>query len=203
MPKKTLIQISTKTGDRGETGLASGHRLAKDAIVFEVVGTLDELNSWLGVVLANVDQSFMNHSKKNDVSVLKERLYHIQDTLFFIGAEVAGSPKAKLDDAELKDLEKWSDGLQLKMADNWTTQFLLPGGSQLGAWLDITRTVCRRCERVLVTYSREVAVRAVLLQYLNRLSDYLYVLRCWVNQELAYDEKPFKSTYQEKFLSKS
>jgi cob(I)alamin adenosyltransferase len=196
MPKKTLIQISTKTGDRGETGLASGHRLAKDALVFEVVGTLDELNSWLGVVTANFETLLTAKTQQNYNKKLLEHFYHIQDTLFFLGAEIAGSPKAKLQETELKQLEKWSDTLQNKMADNWTTQFLLPGGTSLGAWLDVSRTVCRRCERILVSYSREVAVRPLLLQYLNRLSDYLYVTRCHVNQQLAYNEKPFKSTYQ-------
>lgn len=202
MPKRTLIQISTKTGDHGETGLASGHRLAKDALVFEVVGTLDELNSWLGVVLSHVDTSFATHTKQTESQHAKERLYHIQDTLFFLGAEIAGSPNAKLAAGELEQVEEWSDELQTKMAENWTTQFLLPGGTPLGAWMDIARTVCRRCERVLVSYSREVAVRPLLLQYLNRLSDYLYVLRCWANQELSYAEKPFKSTYKEQFLTK-
>ncbi len=193
MLKPTLIQISTKTGDTGESGLASGHRLAKDALVFEVVGTLDELNSWLGVVLTQYEPLHITalHDKNN--KKLIENLYHIQNTLFYLGAEIAGAPKTKLENTELKSLEAWSDGLQQHMAANWTTQFLLPGGTQLGAWLDVTRTVCRRCERVLISYSREVAVRPLLLQYLNRLSDYLYVMRCYVNQELSYQEKPFNS----------
>lgn len=202
MPKRTLIQISTKTGDRGETGLASGHRLAKDALVFEVVGTLDELNSWLGVVTAHFETLTASKKNRSDNEKLQQRLYHIQDTLFYIGAEIAGSPTANLAEQKLSELEKWSDSLQHKMTDNWTTQFLLPGGTQLGAWMDIARTVCRRAERILVSYSREVAVRPLLLKYLNRLSDYLYVARCYVNQELSYTEKPFKSTYQAEFLKK-
>lgn len=193
MPKRTLIQISTKTGDKGETGLASGHRLAKDAQVFEVVGTLDELNSWLGVVLTQYEPLHMTSLHKSTNKQLIDRLYHIQNTLFYIGAEIAGSPTAKFEDQELSELEEWSDSLQQQMAANWTTQFLLPGGTQLGAWLDVTRTVCRRCERVLISYSREVAVRPILLQYLNRFSDYLYVIRCYVNQELSYQEKPFQA----------
>lgn len=198
MPKRSLIQISTKTGDKGETGLASGHRLAKDAQVFEVVGTLDELNSWLGVVLTQYEPLHTTSLHKSANKELIARLYHIQNTLFYVGAEIAGSPTAQLDDAELTKLEGWSDALQHQMVENWTTQFLLPGGTQLGAWLDVTRTVCRRTERVLVSYSREVAVRPVLLQYLNRLSDYLYVIRCYVNQELSYEEKPFQAVLRVK-----
>lgn len=193
MSKQTLIKISTKTGDRGETGLASGHRLAKDAQVFEVVGTLDELNSWLGVVIAQYEPVQATLLDKSADAQVKERLYHIQNTLFYIGAEIAGSPSATLADTELRQLEDWSDALQQQMAANWTTQFLLPGGTKIGAWVDIARTVCRRCERVLVSYSHEVSMRPLLLQYLNRLSDYLYILRCYVNQELAYQEKPFQA----------
>jgi cob(I)alamin adenosyltransferase len=193
MSKQALIKISTKTGDRGETGLASGHRLAKDAQVFEVVGTLDELNSWLGVVIAQYEPVQATLLDKSADAQVKERLYHIQNTLFYIGAEIAGSPSATLADTELRQLEDWSDALQQQMAANWTTQFLLPGGTKIGAWVDIARTVCRRCERVLVSYSREVSMRPLLLQYLNRLSDYLYILRCYVNQELSYQEKPFQA----------
>jgi cob(I)alamin adenosyltransferase len=193
MSKQALIKISTKTGDRGETGLASGHRLAKDAQVFEVVGTLDELNSWLGVVIAQYEPVQATLLDKSADAQVKERLYRIQNTLFYIGAEIAGSPSATLADTELRQLEDWSDALQQQMAANWTTQFLLPGGTKIGAWVDIARTVCRRCERVLVSYSREVSMRPLLLQYLNRLSDYLYILRCYVNQELSYQEKPFQA----------
>lgn len=193
MPKSPIIQISTKTGDQGQSGLASGHRLAKDAQVFEFVGTLDELNSWLGVVLTQYEPLHTTSLHKSTNKELIKRLYHIQNTLFYIGAEIAGSPTAKLAETELRDLEKWSTALQEQMAENWTTQFLLPGGTQLGAWLDVTRTVCRRCERVVVAYSREVAVRPILLKYLNRLSDYLYIIRCYVNQELSYQEKAFST----------
>lgn len=192
MPREaSFLNVSTKTGDGGQTGLANGQRLAKDAQVFDVVGTLDELNSWLGVVITHFQPLAPQlHTAKKTQEIIAH-LYHIQDTLFYIGAELAGSPKAHLAESELTELERHSTALQKLMAENWTTQFLLPGGTQLGAWCDVTRTVCRRSERVLVAYSREVTIRPVVLKYINRLSDYLYVIRCWVNQELSYEEKKF------------
>ncbi|MBP7768739.1 cob(I)yrinic acid a,c-diamide adenosyltransferase [Candidatus Woesebacteria bacterium] len=194
MPKKTLIQISTKTGDAGLSGLADGARLSKDALIFEVVGTLDELNSWLGVVAAQLNESTQKSSEKRRFTAVKQmtkQLYAIQNTLFYIGAELANSPKVEFAVEDLHILEEWSDSLQHQLADNWTTLFLLPGGSSIGAWVDIARTVCRRAERVLVTHSHHSTVRPIILQYLNRLSDFLYVLRCFVNQEFSYTEQPF------------
>jgi len=180
MPK---IIITTKTGDKGDSGLANGQRLGKDDPVFEVIGTLDELNSWLGLVAATFGETFQNY---------KSHLYQTQDTLFYIGAELARSPKAKLTDKAVKDLEAQAEALQTLLEDNWHTKFLLPGGTELGAMLDITRTVCRRVERLAVAYHRQTPVSAKILEYLNRLSDYLYLLRCFVNQQEQYLEKPFE-----------
>lgn len=178
----TTLSIITKTGDAGVSGLANGQRLGKDQPVFEVVGTLDEVNSWLGLVAAKLHESFATY---------KQQLYAIQDTLFYIGAEVAGSPKAKLSETAVEQLEMWANELQALMAENWHTQFLLPGGTELGGYLDITRTVCRRCERVMVSFNAQTPLSPALLKYLNRLSDYVYLLRCFVNQQEMYQEKKF------------
>lgn len=179
-----MLSITTKTGDKGESGLANGQRVGKDQLVFEVVGTLDELNSWLGLVAVKLGEAFEDH---------KKYIYEIQDTLFYVGAEIAQSPKAKLSQAAVTKLEKRSDTLQKSMEKNWVTKFLLPGGTELGAHLDIARTVCRRCERLVVAFSRQERVSQVVLRYVNRLSDYLYVLRCFVNQQEQYQEKKFES----------
>ena len=192
-PSPKPLTISTKTGDAGTSGLANGERLEKDSTFFSVVGSLDELNSWVGVVVAQLKPVVLEtkHPKLN--TVLLDQLYTIQDTLFYVGAEVALSPKTELKKSHLAKLEKAADILQEKMSDNWTTQFLLPGGTKIGAWLDVARTVCRRVERELVAHQKTAAVRPLLAQYLNRLSDYLYLLRCYVNQELSYEEKKFDS----------
>ncbi len=177
-----MISITTKTGDKGDSGLANGQRTGKDELVFEVIGTLDELNSWLGLIAAKLPASTKTH---------QQHIFQIQETLFHVGAEVALSPKTKLTTTQLKKLETWSNQLQSQMDDAWHSKFLLPGGTELGAFLDITRTVCRRCERVAVAYSRQTPVAALVLKYLNRLSDYLYLLRCQVNATASYAEQPF------------
>jgi cob(I)alamin adenosyltransferase len=179
-----MLSITTKTGDKGESGLANGQRVSKDHLVFEVVGTLDELNSWLGLVATKMDTTFKDH---------KDYLYEIQDTLFYVGAEVAQSPKAKLSSTAVTKLERRSEALQKSMEKNWITKFLLPGGTELGAHLDIARTVCRRCERLMVAFSHQEKISSTLLRYLNRMSDYLYVLRCYVNLQEKYQEKKFES----------
>jgi cob(I)alamin adenosyltransferase len=197
-PKKQVISVTTKTGDRGESGLANGHRLSKANIHFEVVGNLDELNSWLGLVVVKLDHLA---SAPVETQEYVAYLQQVQDTLFYIGAEVAQSPKARLKKSALDQLEKNAAALQDALADDWHTRFVLPGGTEVGAWLDIARTVCRRAERSMVLLQQQSAVDLVknqlefnpmLVKYLNRLSDYLYLLRCFLNDQLGYDEKEFE-----------
>jgi cob(I)alamin adenosyltransferase len=178
----TTIHITTKTGDGGESSLANGQRLPKTSSYFEVVGTLDELNSWIGLCVAILPDEAIR---------IKKQLQSIQETLFYVGAQVAQSPKAILPPEKVKDLEKWQKYLENKLEKNWHTKFLLPGGTVIGAQLDITRTVCRRAERVLIAHAQQVEVSPVLTQYLNRLSDYLYLVRCYTNQQLSYEEIEF------------
>lgn len=202
MPKqKHVISITTKTGDRGESGLANGHRLSKADIHFDVVGNLDELNSWLGLVVVKLEQLAEGSKSTVDASEYVKYLQHVQDTLFYIGAEVAQSPKASLKKSSLNQLEKNASKLQDELAHDWHTRFVLPGGTEIGAWLDIARTVCRRAERSMVLLQRQSAVDPIknqlefnpmLVKYLNRLSDYLYLLRCYLNDQLGYDEKEFE-----------
>lgn len=178
------ISVSTKTGDKGSSGLANGTRLPKSALVFEVLGTQDELNSWLGVVIAGMDESFPSQ---------KEFLLEVQNNLFYLGAELAQSPGVSLPAQALTKLEKNSQDLQQSMIENWTTQFLFPGGNMLAAQTDVARTVSRRLERLIVRYSEEVAVSSLVFKYINRLSDYLYVLRCFINFTQDYKENKFKA----------
>jgi len=182
MGMKKLIKVSTKTGDKGQSGLISGERLPKYDPLFAAIGDVDELNSWLGLIAAKFGTEFAVH---------REFLYQIQDTLFYLGAELAKSPKTKLEAHLVDELEKRSDELQLELADDWHSKFLLPGGTELGGYLDVARTVCRRAERAVVALAQETEVRPVVFQYLNRLSDYLYMLRCFINHALEYQEKPF------------
>lgn len=178
------IVVTTKTGDTGESGLANGQRVAKSSSFFTVIGDLDELNSFLGLVAAMCEGDFPRERSK---------LLKIQDTLFYIGAEVAQSPKAKLSSTKVIQLEKWQDTLEQSLEANWHTKFVLPGGTPLGAYTDVARTVCRRAERSLWAHNEEHKLRPALQKYLNRLSDYLYILRCYFNQQREYRENYFLS----------
>ncbi len=184
MARTVFLSVSTKTGDQGESGLASGRRLGKDELIFELLGTQDELNSWIGLCIAKLPGHFKEQ---------KDFLLSVQDTLFYIGAELAESPKAKLHPQTLKKLENHSEILQKSMKSGWTTKFLFPGGNEVAATVDIARTVSRRFERLVVQYSREKTVSSIIFQYVNRLSDYLYVLRCFVNHEEKVVETQFIS----------
>ena len=180
---KKLINVSTKTGDKGESGLISGERVTKHQPVFMAIGEVDELNSWLGLIVAQFGAEFAAH---------KDFLLGVQDTLFYLGAELARSKKTKLTLPMVTELEQQSNELQKLLADDWHTKFLLPGGTVLGGYLDIARTVCRRTERSVVALAQQEDIRPVVFQYLNRLSDYLYILRCFINHALEYQEKKFE-----------
>ncbi len=177
-----IIKVSTKTGDQGQSGLIDGQRVAKSHPLFAAIGDVDELNSWLGLVVAKLSNEFAEH---------REFLLAVQDTLFYLGAELARSKTTKLQSKMVSELEERSDELQRLLAKDWHTKFLLPGGTELGSYLDITRTVCRRAERSVVALSQHEEVRPVVFQYLNRFSDYLYILRCFINHSLEYQEKQF------------
>lgn len=189
MATKKMISVTTKTGDKGTSGLANGKRVPKSSFIFEVLGTQDELNSWLGVCISKLSDDFADQ---------REFLYEVQDTLFYIGAEIAQSPKAKLEETSLTKLERFSDKLQAGMEDGWTTKFLYPGGNQVAAWIDVARTVSRRFERTVVKHSQEELISPLILKYVNRLSDYLFVLRCYVNSREKYEERKF--SYKEKVI---
>jgi cob(I)alamin adenosyltransferase len=174
-----MLSVTTKTGDKGETGLANGQRLSKADPTFEVIGTLDELNSWLGFAAVTLSDTFVEQ---------QQQIYEIQHALFDVGAEIAHSTKTTLTQVQLEKLEKNSENLQQGMKDEWHTQFLLPGGIEAAARVDIARTVCRRCERALVQYSQQASISPIILKYINRLSDFLYLLRCHVNAHEQYQE---------------
>lgn len=190
--------ISTKTGDAGESGLADGQRLGKDKLVFEVLGTIDEANAWLGMCLAAVDALPKDFQKKTMVHW--NQLREIQDSLFHIGAEVAASPKTSLAVERLSRLEALSTKTQAHLAAKWMTKFFYPGGHELAARLDVTRTVFRRVERLLVRHHRDRSLSPTILKFTNRCSDYLYVLRVLVNAELAVTEHVFQVSPSKKVV---
>ncbi len=179
------MKIYTKTGDAGETGLFGGARVPKDHPRLRAYGTLDEMNAILGMALACEIAD----------SDLKKTLTRIQSEIFQLGAELA-TPRGKklssapIEEANVEVLEKEIDQMegQLKPLKN----FILPGGSALAATLHLARTVCRRCEREMVQVHRAEPMRGVLLEYVNRLSDYLFVCARTANRISSIEDVPWK-----------
>lgn len=181
-----MLSVSTKTGDKGKSSLADGTRLPKNHPVFEVIGTIDELNSNLGLVIASL-RPIKNRKLAKQTAFLEK----VQAELFVLGGEVAGA-KIAISQAFLDELEKTSETLQKTMAKGWHHLFVLPGGHVIAAQLDVARSVCRRLERRIVSLSQKRKTSDRVFKTINRLSDYLYVLRCFANQTLHKKEKYFK-----------
>lgn len=176
------MRIYTKTGDTGETGLFDGTRVSKADPRVEAYGDVDELNAWLGVVRANkVDEQ------------IDKMLGTIQKTLFALGAELADPrnkisarvEKAALTAAHVTELESWIDALEAGLRP--LRRFILAGGAPSGALLHLARTVCRRAERRIVALGAE-AIDPVIVTYINRLSDLLFVMARAVNARAGVAE---------------
>lgn len=165
----TLMKIYTKTGDKGLTSLIGGTRVPKHHLRIESYGTVDELNSWVGLIR---DQDISAHDK----DILKE----IQDRLFTIGSSLAADPERSkmvipdLRKADIELLEKEIDRMDGELPE--LRHFILPGGSNAVSFCHVARCVCRRAERLAVELSGESSVDEDVLIYLNRLSDYLFTL---------------------------
>lgn len=175
------MKVYTKKGDTGMTSLIGGTRVHKSALRIECYGTVDELNAYIGLVRS---QEISTHIK----SLLKE----VQDRLFTIGASLAADPeksKMKIPDLQEEDvllLETEIDQMDAALPE--LKHFVLPGGSTSVAYLHIARCVCRRAERLSVGLSQESFVDERVIKYLNRLSDYLFVLSRQVSQDEHAEE---------------
>jgi cob(I)alamin adenosyltransferase len=180
------MKIYTKTGDRGDTGLFGGPRVSKDAPRIEAYGTVDELNSVLGVVRSIHQQP--------DVDALLEQ---IQNELFSLGAQLAtpnpaAHQTALIGPPQIAALEAAIDRYQAGLAP--LAQFILPAGTPAAAQLHLARTVCRRAERRLVTLMHQSPepIADDLVIYLNRLSDLLFVLAREVNRAAGTGDVPWR-----------
>jgi cob(I)alamin adenosyltransferase len=179
------FKVYTKTGDKGETSLIGGTRVPKHHIRIESYGTVDELNSYIGLIR---DQPIDNHSK----TILVE----IQDRLFTIGSSLASDPeKSKMKIPDLKEddillLETEIDKMEETLPE--MKSFVLPGGHTTVSFCHIARCVCRRAERLTIHLSENDYVDELVIKYLNRLSDYLFVLSRKLSQDLNASEIPWK-----------
>lgn len=175
------MKIYTKTGDKGETSLFGGQRVPKDALRIEAYGTIDELNSALGIVLAE------NADKR-----IAQILTNIQNRLFDLGADLAtprGLTAKSVKRVERKDtqlLEKAIDSLEPRLQP--LRSFVIPGGSPVAARIHYARTICRRAERAVIRLSRNEDIGDGITPYLNRLSDLLFVLARYANHMAGVPE---------------
>lgn len=170
--------IYTKRGDQGKSRLKASQYLAKDGPLFKALGTIDELNSWLGLI-----RSFNPEDKRLD-RTLKSR----QTELFLISQELAGYKKGKkLSLAKVRKLEKEIDSWQKELKK--INHFIFPGGKKLGSLIQVSRAVCRRTEQEVVTLNKEEKINKNILAYFNRLSDWLFILARKINQEQDYQEE--------------
>ena len=175
------FKIYTKTGDKGETSLYGGTRVSKAAARVESYGTLDELNAFIGLAKAEIsDEKVLNQLQK------------IQFDLFTVGSEAAtptdklilANGKNRLDlmisEEEISELEHWMDDLDAELEP--LQFFILPSGGKAAASVHVCRTVCRRAERAMVYLNETEEVRPELIKYLNRLSDYLFILARYISK---------------------
>jgi cob(I)alamin adenosyltransferase len=176
-----LSVIATRTGDDGTTGLGDGSRIAKDALRVAALGDVDELNSSLGVVLA---ETTLDKDVAND-------LLEIQHRLFDMGAELCIPGHAAVTINHVLNLDQCLAHYNGTLTP--LREFILPGGSRAAALLHVSRTVCRRAERAAVALQRAESVNTPVLQYLNRLSDLLFVLARYVNRSLDTPDVYWKS----------
>jgi|SRR5690606_22499046 len=173
-------KIYTKTGDDGTTGLFGGARLPKDHIRIEAYGTVDELNSAIGFLAAHLSDK-----------TLMAFLQNIQSRLFTVGSNLASDPGKEMitpdiTDDDIRAIEQAIDEMQVGLKP--LRHFILPGGSLAVSAAHLARTVCRRAERRCVGLAHHSPVEPLIILYLNRLSDYFFVLSRWIGHQEGIEE---------------
>jgi len=180
------VKIYTKTGDQGTTSLLTGTRVSKSDMRLEAYGTLDELNSWIGLVSAEVPQGCF------------PMLHEIQSELFSMGSYLALDGKApfpmpKINSSLVLQLESQIDSWSQELPE--LKNFILPNGSKASSMCHVARTICRRSERLIVALSEQVEVKAEIPLFLNRLSDFLFVQARYVLYTEGLDEVVWTPNY--------
>ena len=174
----------TRGGDKGETGLYGAKRVAKDSLRVDAYGTIDELNCWIGVAVANCD-----HEE------VAKPLVQLQSLLFTAGADLAtdvgsAGKVPRIGGGDVKDLERKIDVLHKELPK--LTTFILPGGTRLSSSIQVARAVCRRAERRAVALSHEEEINPEMVPFLNRLSTYLFNLARYANALDGVKEQAWK-----------
>ncbi len=182
-----MSKVYTGTGDDGFSYIpAFKKRLPKDHEVFEAIGTLDELNSFIGLIISKVE----NSSKLKNLAY---ELIWIQKMLFRIGESITSS-KCKIRDDDLTELEKLIEKYSKDVG--YVEGFILPGGHQLASLLHIVRSICRRCERRIVKLMRLYGglVDPIIVKFVNRLSSYFFIVALYVNKYMGIGEHKLEET---------
>jgi cob(I)alamin adenosyltransferase len=188
-PRMAINRVYTKRGDSGETSLAGGQRLPKDATRIEAYGTIDELNAFVGLARHSIEKALPCHPA---LAPLDSILFRVQHELFNAGSILATMPEdvhprqARITASQTAQQEREIDGMNEDLAP--LRSFVLPGGSRLNAEMHICRTVCRRAERICITLAREEEVDPEIIRYLNRLSDAFFVWTRWAAHQLGTPE---------------
>lgn len=189
-PRIALNRIYTRTGDRGETGLAGGQRVPKDDPRIEAYGTVDELNAFTGAACVSLEETGARGDPA--LSRLASILVRVQHELFNLGAILATLPadvhpnQARITEADVQALERDIDWANAELPP--LRSFVLPGGCRLNADFHVCRTICRRAERLAVALMREDTTVELPVRYLNRLSDAFFVWSRWVSLRLGAAE---------------
>jgi cob(I)alamin adenosyltransferase len=184
-----ITRVYTRTGDRGETALVGGKRVPKDSLRIEAYGTIDELNSIVGLARAFNEEKLADGEAHRFLDTV---LRQIQDELFDLGSELATPPDFfqegmyRVSESEVKKIEQLIDECQKELEP--LKSFVLPGGGRIGAYLHQCRTVCRRAEREILRLSRAEELSEWPIKYVNRLSDLFFVLSRWISKKTGKDE---------------
>lgn len=178
------MKIYTKTGDQGETSLFGGSRVGKEHQRIEAYGTIDELNAFIAQLMTQLDDSSQS-----------ELLTEVQKRLFTIGSILAADPSKELPVPDIREsdvtaLEAAMDVMELSLEPLRT--FILPGGSAANSSAHICRTVTRRAERRVIALHRSDLVPAIVIRYLNRLSDYFFMLSRHIAATIGHEETPWR-----------
>lgn len=181
------FKIYTKTGDRGATSLIGGTKVPKNDIRIETYGTVDELNSWIGLI----NDQLAHDEFRAELKEIQDRLFTIGSSLATDNAKETKMPLPDLHQSDIEFLEKRIDVMTAALPP--MKSFILPGGHPTVSSIHITRCVCRRAERLAVNMQEhDLFVDEKIIQYLNRLSDYLFTLARYAAQKLGAEEIPWK-----------
>ncbi len=184
---KVELKIYTKKGDKGETSLLGGTRVPKYHIRIEAYGTIDELNSNIGLIR----DSIIDINTKNILLEIQDRLFTIESLLAYDGSKEVKLPQ--LYEADILLLEEEMDKMNRNLPE--LTNFIIPGGNQIVSHCHITRCVCRRAERIVTKLSEIERIDEIIIKYLNRLSDYFFVLSRKLSKDLGAEVTIWKARF--------